>query len=87
MLNFNMTLENYFFVREVVKKHSADCTRYELWKKVRKHMSYQTFLTFLDYLFYCGLVMFDKNGDVSWVYDKDGEKEQLKGFRNAVKRN
>jgi hypothetical protein len=63
------TLESVIMVEKAVQKHSQECGKYQLWKKLPKKMMYQTFQHILDYLEESGKVMVDKDGCVIWTYN------------------
>jgi len=72
------TLESVIMVEETIQKHSQECGKYQLWKKLPKKMMYQTFQVILDYLEKSGKVMIDTDGCVIWTYDPNGIKKLLK---------
>ncbi len=63
------TLESVIMVEKTIQKHSQECGKYQLWKKLPKKMMYQTFQTILDYLEKSGKIMIDKEGIVIWTYN------------------
>ena len=65
------TLESVIMVEKTIQKHSQECGKYQLWKKLPKKMMYQTFQTILDYLENSGKIMIDKDGCVIWTYNPD----------------
>jgi len=71
------TLESVIMVEKTVQKHSQECGKYQLWKKLPKQMMYQTFQTVLNYLEGSGKVMIDKDGIVIWTFDPVGIKKLL----------
>jgi len=64
-------------VEKAVQKHSQECGKYQLWKKLPKKMMYQTFQTILTYLEDSGKIMLDKDGILIWTYDPKGIKKIL----------
>jgi hypothetical protein len=64
------TLESVLMVEKTIRKHSQECGKYQLWKKLPKKMMYQTFLVILDYLNHSGKIMIDK-GIIIWVWDPE----------------
>lgn len=71
------TLESVIMVEKIIQKHSQECGKYQLWKKLPKKMMYQTFQTILSYLEKSGKIMVDKDGVVIWLYDPEGIKKIL----------
>jgi len=71
------TLESVILVEKAVQKHSQECGKYQLWKKLPKKMMYQTFQTILTYLEDSGKIMLDKDGILIWTYDPKGIKKIL----------
>ena len=65
------TLESVIMVEKTIQKHSQECGKYQLWKKLPKKMMYQTFQTILDYLANSGKIIIDKDGCVIWTYNPE----------------
>ncbi len=65
------TLESVIMVEKTIQKHSQECGKYQLWKKLPKKMMYQTFQTILDYLENSGKILVDKDGCVIWTYNPE----------------
>ena len=63
------TLESVIMVEKIIRKHSQECGKYQLWKKLPKKMMYQTFQTILNYLETSGKIIIDKDGCVIWTYN------------------
>ena len=63
------TLESVIMVEKTIQKHSQECGKYQLWKKLPKKMMYQTFQTILDYLENSGKIIIDKEGCIIWTYN------------------
>jgi uncharacterized protein len=63
------TLASVIMVEKTVQKHSQECGKYQLWKKLPKKMMYQTFQHILKYLEGSGKVMVDKEGCVIWIHN------------------
>lgn len=63
------TLESVIMVEKAIQKHSQECGKYQLWKKLPKKMMYQTFQTILGYLEEAGKIMIDKDGCIIWIYN------------------
>lgn len=76
------TLESVIMVEKTIQKHSQECGKYQLWKRLPKKMMYQTFKVILAYLEQSGKIMIDKDGCIIWTFDPKGIKEILaKGVR------
>lgn len=71
------TLESVIMVEKTIRKHSQECGKYQLWKKLPKKMMYQTFQTILDYLEKSGKIIVDKDGIVIWTWDPEGIKRLI----------
>ncbi len=65
------TLESVLMVEAAIQKHSQECGKYQLWKKLPKKMMYQTFQIILDYLESSGKILIDKDGCIMWTYDPE----------------
>ncbi|MDP7179811.1 MAG: hypothetical protein QF824_00890 [Candidatus Woesearchaeota archaeon] len=63
------TLESVIMVEKTIQKHSQECGKYQLWKKLPKKMMYQTFQVILNYLEQSGKIMVDKDGCLIWTYN------------------
>ena len=72
------TLESVFMVEETIQKHSQECGKYQLWKKLPKKMMYQTFQVILDYLEQSGKIIIDKDGCVIWTFNPARIKKLIK---------
>ena len=72
------TLESVFMVEETIQKHSQECGKYQLWKKLPKKMMYQTFQVILDYLEQSGKIIIDKEGCVIWTFNPARIKRLIK---------
>jgi hypothetical protein len=62
------TLESVLMVEDTIQKHSQECGKYQLWRKLPKKMMYQTFLVILDYLDKSSKILIDKEGCIIWTY-------------------
>jgi len=69
------TLDSVLMVEKTIQKHSQECGKYQLWKKLPKKMMYQTFLLILDYLENSGKIMIDKDGIVIWIWNPERIKQ------------
>lgn len=66
----NPTLESVFMVEAVIRKHGGEGP-YQIWNKLPRRMSYQTFRTIVDYLIESGKVAEDKEGRLAWIYNPE----------------
>ncbi len=77
------TLESIQMVEKLIKKHSQEYGKYQLWKRLPRKMMYQTFQQIVDYLEKSGKIMIDKrDGIVFWTYDPERIKDLI--ARNLV---
>ncbi|MFA7707896.1 MAG: hypothetical protein WCX73_03020 [Candidatus Pacearchaeota archaeon] len=74
---YNPTLSSVLMVEETIQKHSQECGKYQLWKKLPNSMMYQSYLVVLDYLIASGKIMIDNEGCVIWTYNPER-------IRNAI---
>jgi len=72
------TLESVLMVEKTIQKHSQECGKYQLWKKLPKKMMYQTFQTILDYLEKSGKIMIDKDGCIIWTWNPERIRQLVK---------
>jgi len=63
------TLESVIMVEKTIQKHSQECGKYQLWKKLPKKMMYQTFQVILDYLDESGKIIIDRDGCIIWIFN------------------
>ena len=71
------TLDSVLMVERVIREHSQEYGKYQLWKMLPKKMMYQTFQVILDYLRESGKIIIDKDGIVIWTYDPEGIRKIL----------
>ena len=71
------TLGSVIMVEKILKKHSQEYGKYQLWRKLPKKMMYQTFLLILDYLEESGKIIIDKDGCVIWTYNPERIKKLI----------
>ncbi len=71
------TLESVIMVEKTIRKHSQECGKYQLWKKLPRKMMYQTFQVILDYLEQSGKILIDRDGCIIWTYDPEGIKKLI----------
>lgn len=71
------TLDSVLMVERIIRKHSQEFGKYQMWKKLPKQMMYQTFQVILDYLEQSGKILIDKDGCIIWIYDPEGIKKLL----------
>ncbi|MBI2139550.1 hypothetical protein HYU14_01390 [Candidatus Woesearchaeota archaeon] len=72
------TLESVIMVEKTIQKHSQECGKYQLWKKLPKQMMYQTFQVILGYLEQSGKILIDKDGCIIWTYNPERIKRLMK---------
>ncbi len=72
------TLDSVIMVEELMKKKSAELTKYQLWQKLPKKMMYQTYCQVFDYLLSSGKIMIAKDKKILWLYDPKGIAKILK---------
>jgi hypothetical protein len=63
------TLDSVIMVEKAIQKHSAEKSKYQLWKELPKKMMYQTYQTILCYLEESGKILIDKEGVIHWTYN------------------
>lgn len=65
------TLESVIMVEKTISKYSAECGKYQLWKRLPKKMMYQTFLVILSYLRESGKIIIDRDGCIIWIWNPE----------------
>ena len=76
-LEHSPTLDSVLMVENIIKKHSQEYGKYQLWKRLPRKMMYQTFQTILNYLEESGKIIIDKDGCVIWTYDPQAIRKIL----------
>lgn len=76
-LEHSPTLDSVMMVENIIKKHSQEYGKYQLWKRLPRKMMYQTFLKILDYLDNSSKIMIDDDGIVFWTYDPETIKKVI----------
>jgi hypothetical protein len=71
------TLDSVLMVEKLIKRHSQEFGKYQLWKRLPKKMMYQTFQAVLSYLEESGKILIDKDGCVMWTYDPEHIKRLI----------
>lgn len=71
---YNPTLETVLMVEKAARKHSEECGKYQLWRKLPRKVMYQTYQAALKYLVESNKVIVDKDGKIVWVWDPEGVK-------------
>lgn len=72
------TLDSVLMVEKIIRRHSQEFGKYQLWKRLPRKMMYQTFLVILDYLQESGKIMISKDGILFWTYDPATIKRAIK---------
>ena len=63
------TLDTITMVEQTVEKHSGECTKTELWKRLPKKMMWQTYLLVIEYLISINKVALDRNDHVAYIWN------------------
>ena len=66
---YNPTLESVLMVEEIIKKHSGELGKYQMWRKLPRKMMYQTFQVIIDYLQYSRKIVIEKSGKIVWIWN------------------
>lgn len=77
MKNHSPTLESVIMVEKTIMKHSQECGKYQLWKKLPKKMMYQTFQVILDYLEHSGKILIGNEGIIMWTWNPERIKSLM----------
>jgi hypothetical protein len=77
-------LDTVLMIEETIEKHSGECGKFQLWRKLPRSVMYQTFLRTLDYLEYSNKIAIDKEGKLGWIFNPRAYKEFIK--REDLKR-
>ena len=62
-------LDTVLMVEETARENSGECGKYQLWNKLPKKMTYQTFTVILDYLVKGGKILITKDEKVLWIWN------------------
>lgn len=63
------TLDTVMMAEKAIEKHSGECNRTELWKKLPKKVMWQTYLVILEYLESINKIAFDKEGKIAYIWN------------------
>ena len=63
------TLDTVMMVEKSIEKHSGECNRTELWKKLPKKVMWQTYLVILEYLESINKIAFDSEGKIAYIWN------------------
>jgi hypothetical protein len=64
-------LDTILMVEDAIEKNSGEFTKFQLWRKLKKSVMYQTYSLILDYLEYSNKIAFDKNKKLGWIFSPD----------------
>lgn len=65
----NPTLETILMIEKAAKKHSGECGKYQLWKKLPRKVMYQTYKAALNYLIDSKKIIIDKDQKITWIWN------------------
>jgi hypothetical protein len=68
MLLYNPTLESVLMVEKAIRENSGKLGKYQLWKKLPRKMTYQTFQAILNYLEDSNKIIIDRDGKLAWIW-------------------
>jgi hypothetical protein len=72
------TLETVLMVEDFIRKHSAEYTKYQIWKRLPRRMIYQTYCVIFDYLLASNKIAVDSVGKVGWIWNPELVRKYLK---------
>jgi hypothetical protein len=62
------TLETVMMVEKTIDKHSGECNKTEIWKKLPKKVMWQTYLVIIDYLESVNKIGIDRHGTIAYLW-------------------
>jgi hypothetical protein len=65
----NPTLGSVLMVETAAKRNSGELGKYQLWSRLPRKMTYQSFQRILAYLEESGKLLIAKDGKILWTYD------------------
>ena len=71
-------LDTVLMVEEMIKEHSGEFKKKQLWENLPRKVMYQTYCTIIDYLSDSHKIAVDKEGKIGWVYYPESVKKRLK---------
>lgn len=71
-------LDTVLMVEDFIKKHSGEYGKYQLWKKLKNKVMYQTYLVILDYLLYLNKIVIARDGRIVWIWNPKLVRKYLK---------
>ncbi|MFH1211212.1 MAG: hypothetical protein V1645_04845 [archaeon] len=63
------TLETVLMVEKTIEKHSGECNKTEIWKKLPKKVMWQTYLVIIDYLESVNKIGIDRQGKIAYLWN------------------
>ncbi len=63
------TLSTVLMIEKAIEKHSGECSRRSLWKKLPKKVMWQTYIVTLDYLESINKIAFDRKGSIAYIWN------------------
>ena len=73
------TLQTVLMIEDFLYKNRHGLgTRYQIWKRLPQKVLYQTYLFVLAYLAYSGKIVFDRKGNVAWVWNPEEVRKYLR---------
>lgn len=65
-------------MEKFINEHSGEYKKKELWQKLPKKMTYQTFQAALNYLYDSHKVSIDADGKIGWIWNPELAKKYMK---------
>ncbi len=63
------TLDTIKMIERTIEKHTGECTRRQLWKKLPKKVMWQTYVVALEYILSTLKVIPDKEGYLVYIWN------------------
>lgn len=84
-LGYNPTLESVLMVENTIEKTSGEFTAYQIWKKLPRKISYQSFKIILSYLIGSNKITVSRDRKLVWIWNPELiEKLEKKGLIRYV---
>jgi len=71
-------LDEMLMVEEIIREHSGEFKKRQLWESLPGKVAYQTYCTIIDYLSDSQKIAVDKGRKIGWIYYPESVKERIK---------
>jgi len=77
-------LDTVLMVENFIKDLDTNMTKKQVWTKLPKKIMYQTFCVILDYLERSNKIVYDRKGNVIWIFNSLNNKKLQETIARSV---